>query len=83
MLMCLHLTPSHSLRCHLAKFYLLSHPFGIFQMPQQGILPSSQLMERDHFWIREGLGTIRRWDLATISRWDLVTISSWNLGTIN
>jgi hypothetical protein len=27
MLMCLHITPFQSLRFHLAKFYLLSHPF--------------------------------------------------------
>ena len=37
--------------------------------------PSSQLMECDHFWIREGLDTIHWWDLGTIDRRDLGTVT--------
>jgi hypothetical protein len=40
-------------------------------------------MDNDHFWIREGLGTIHWWDLGTIDRWDLGTINRWDLGTIS
>jgi hypothetical protein len=39
-------------------------------------------MARDHIWIREGLGTIHRWDMGTINRWDLGTISSRGIGSI-
>jgi hypothetical protein len=56
-LMCLHITAFRgSTYSHIF--------FEMFQCLRKESYPSSQLMERGHFWIREGLGTIHEWDLG-------------------